>query len=169
MRVITIPNLDKFQHYKDKKPFWIKWQVGCLTDERFNQLKDNEKWLFIGLVILATQNKNRVLKSYSYIVSKLSYTCLLDVELVLGSCRRGVAKMEKLKLIKTKSLDIEEEVEKEKEEEKKKTPLLKNNPKRFYKITNEEMRFSAGKWWVIPKDGGKWLEFAGEDKDTYFK
>ena len=31
------------------------------------------------------------------------------------------------------------------------------------------MRFSANKWWVIPKDGGEWLEFAGQDKDTYFK
>ena len=41
--------------------------------------------------------------------------------------------------------------------------------KRFYKPTGEEMRFSANKWWVIPKDGGDWLEFAGEDKDIEFK
>ncbi|MDD5639279.1 MAG: replication protein [Candidatus Pacebacteria bacterium] len=28
----------------------------------------------------------------------------------------------------------------------------------------EEMRFSKGKWWVIPNDGGEWLEFAGSIK-----
>lgn len=36
--------------------------------------------------------------------------------------------------------------------------------KAFYKPTGEEMRFSKGKWWVIPKDGGEWLEFAGSIK-----
>lgn len=30
-------------------------------------------------------------------------------------------------------------------------------PKRFYR--NQEMRFAQNKWWVIPDDGGEWLEF----------
>ncbi len=33
----------------------------------------------------------------------------------------------------------------------------------------QEMRFSKGKWWVLPKDGGEWLEFAGKDKDIEWK
>ena len=32
----------------------------------------------------------------------------------------------------------------------------------YYK---EEMRKSQGKWWVLPTDGGDWLEFAGSEKD----
>jgi hypothetical protein len=35
--------------------------------------------------------------------------------------------------------------------------------KPFYR--GEEMRFSKGKWWVIPNDGGEWLEFAGSIKN----
>jgi len=35
--------------------------------------------------------------------------------------------------------------------------------KPFYR--GEEMRFSKGKWWVIPNDGGEWLEFAGSLKN----
>ena len=35
--------------------------------------------------------------------------------------------------------------------------------KPFYR--GEEMRFSKSKWWVIPNDGGEWLEFAGSVKN----
>mgnify|MGYP001603976660 CR=1 FL=1 len=42
--------------------------------------------------------------------------------------------------------------------------------KRFYKPTGEEMRFSSGKWWVLPKNGDDWLTFAGSlEKDTEVK
>ena len=53
-------------------------------------------------------------------------------------------------------------------ENSKYSSLSKKKLKRYYKPTNEEMRFSANKWWVISKSG-EWLEFAGEDKDTEFK
>ncbi len=33
----------------------------------------------------------------------------------------------------------------------------------------QEMRQAQGKWWVIPEDGGAWLEFAGEWKDVSYK
>ena len=29
----------------------------------------------------------------------------------------------------------------------------------------EEMRKTQNKWWVIPQDGGEWLEFAGQEAD----
>lgn len=47
----------------------------------------------------------------------------------------------------------------ENREEKNNTSSFK---KPFYK--NEEMRKVNGKWKVIPKDGGEWLEFAGNPK-----
>ena len=39
--------------------------------------------------------------------------------------------------------------------------------KPFYK--GEEMRWLRGKWWVIPKDGGSWLEFAGSESEIDWK
>ena len=49
------------------------------------------------------------------------------------------------------------------EEKRNFLPLKK--AKRYY--NGEEMRFSQGKWWVMPKNGGDWLLFAGKlDKDT---
>ncbi len=40
--------------------------------------------------------------------------------------------------------------------------LLREKKKPFY--DGQEMRFSKNKWWVIPEDGGRWLEFAGDPK-----
>ena len=58
-----------------------------------------------------------------------------------------------------------------KEEPFKKNPIKKNwssKEKRFYNPTKEEMRFYQRKWWVVPKDGGSWLEFAGNlVRDTF--
>ena len=39
--------------------------------------------------------------------------------------------------------------------------------KAFYE--GQEMRFSKGKWWVIPNEGGSWLEFAGDPKHIEWK
>ena len=35
--------------------------------------------------------------------------------------------------------------------------------KPFYK--GEEMRWSQGRWWVVPREGGQWLEFAGSESE----
>lgn len=39
--------------------------------------------------------------------------------------------------------------------------------KPFYE--DKEMRFFKEKWWVIPEDGGSWLEFVGEEKDIEWR
>lgn len=36
-------------------------------------------------------------------------------------------------------------------------------------FNGEAMRHSKGRWWVVPKDGGQWLEFAGELKDIEWR
>jgi len=39
--------------------------------------------------------------------------------------------------------------------------------KAFY--DGQEMRFFKSKWWVIPLDGGKWLEYVGDIKDIEWR
>ena len=57
--------------------------------------------------------------------------------------------------------------EKGKEIEIEKKPSSSNNP--YYKKTGEEMRYSKGKFWVLPKDGGKWLEFNDKESEIEYK
>jgi len=42
-----------------------------------------------------------------------------------------------------------------------------NKKKPFYE--NQPMRWKQNRWWVIPADGGPWLEFAGDEKDIVYK
>jgi len=55
---------------------------------------------------------------------------------------------------------------KEKEKENKFSSFKKGKP--FYE--GQEMRLVKGKWFVIPKEGGSWLEFAGNpEKDINWR
>lgn len=70
------------------------------------------------------------------------------------------------------------------EEETVKNNDIKKNVSYYNKITNykagrrwrekpyykgEQMRWSQNKWWVIPKDGGRWLKFTASKKDIEWK
>jgi hypothetical protein len=43
--------------------------------------------------------------------------------------------------------------------------------KAYYRATGEEMRFTKNnkKWWVIPKEGGPWCEFADKESEIEWK
>jgi len=43
----------------------------------------------------------------------------------------------------------------------------KRNSKPYFR--GEEMRWSQGRWWVLPNDGGDWLEFAGSELEIEWK
>jgi len=61
---------------------------------------------------------------------------------------------------------------------KKSSPTIDNNTikKRQYSFSKkkpyfrgEEMRWSQDKWWVIPKEGRQWLEFAGSESEIEWR
>lgn len=56
-------------------------------------------------------------------------------------------------------------LDKNREEENRSSSFKKE--KRFFR--GQEMRFAQNKWWVLPKGGGEWLEFAGSLKETQLK
>lgn len=94
MRVITIPNLNKYQHYKDRDNMpWIKWHKKCLRDHRFRQLTNSERWIFIGLILLAVENNNEIPADFH------------DIALIISHSTRGFSKGI-LKLIDLKLIAI---------------------------------------------------------------
>lgn len=74
MKVITIPKLDKYQHYKDRNIIWIKLYVDILHDYKFRQLRDSEKWLFVGLILLAVKNDNKIPSDFHYIAREILFS-----------------------------------------------------------------------------------------------
>lgn len=57
---IEVKNYEHFQHYKDRRPPWIKLYNDLLEDYEFGCLPDASKWLAVGLWLLASRTGNRI-------------------------------------------------------------------------------------------------------------
>lgn len=60
MEFISVKNWEKFQHYKDRNPPWIKLHRDLLRDYDFSCLQDADKLLLMLLWLLASQLGNRI-------------------------------------------------------------------------------------------------------------
>jgi len=60
MQYFRVRNLEKYQHYKDRNPTWIKLYASILTDVEFNSMKRGDQLDFIKLILLASQNGNQL-------------------------------------------------------------------------------------------------------------
>ena len=94
MEYISVKNLDKYQHYKDRNIIWIKWHLESLDDYVFCKLDPASKWYFVGLICLACKTHNKIPKDFEYISKRLggtsktaeySYTQLCAINL-LSTC-----------------------------------------------------------------------------------
>lgn len=58
--LLAVKDFDRFQHYKDRRPAWIKLYNDLLDDYAFTCLPDASKWLAVGLWLLASRHENRI-------------------------------------------------------------------------------------------------------------
>lgn len=58
MNSLKIKDWDKFQHYKDRNPPWIKLSTSLFQDYEFSQLSDASKLLAICIWTLASRSKD---------------------------------------------------------------------------------------------------------------
>ena len=86
MKIITVPNLDRYQHYRDRHIIWIKLYVDIIQDYKFNQLEDNERWIFIGLILLAVKNDNRIPADLQFIGKEISFSSKSISRIILKLC-----------------------------------------------------------------------------------
>jgi len=64
---IVIPNWDKFQHYKDRNPTWIKVHVELVDKPEWRELPDRRKGILVSLWLLYAASNGRVPASPSYL------------------------------------------------------------------------------------------------------
>jgi hypothetical protein len=57
---IEVKNFKKLQHYRERRPPWIKLYGSLFDDFEFTELSDASKLLLIGLGILASRTENRI-------------------------------------------------------------------------------------------------------------
>lgn len=59
-RFFRVRNWDKFQHYKNRNPPWIKLHTSLLEDYEFASLQDASKLLAICIWMLAARSDNKI-------------------------------------------------------------------------------------------------------------
>ena len=60
MWYFAVKNFERFQHYKDRSPPWIKLYSAVLRDYEFSQLPLAQRYQLIVILLLAYQHNNRL-------------------------------------------------------------------------------------------------------------
>lgn len=66
-----VVNLTKHQHYKERRPPWIKLHRTVLESYGFGKLDDASKWLALGVVLLASEGDNCIPMDPEWIAKRL--------------------------------------------------------------------------------------------------
>jgi len=74
-RVFRVKNFERFQHYKDRKPPWVKLYRDLWLDCDFLDLSPASKLLFIGFTTLASVTNNRIPDKRGWISAQLGISC----------------------------------------------------------------------------------------------
>lgn len=71
-KFLSIKNFERYQHFKKSNPPWIKLYRSLFLDIEFMRLPLSCKYLYIGLVTLASEGCNRVPNDLHFISHRLS-------------------------------------------------------------------------------------------------
>ena len=77
---LRVKNLEKYQHYKDRCPPWIKLHRDILRDYEFSCLQDASKLHLIMIWVLASQTDNRVPNDAQWIQQQIGAKSRVDLK-----------------------------------------------------------------------------------------
>ena len=80
MKYLEVANWDKFQHYKDRDPKWIKLYRELLDNYEYSHLPDTAKAHLVGVWLLAAKMDNKIPWDAKWIATRIG-----DRPLVTGS------------------------------------------------------------------------------------
>ncbi len=135
---LSVPDFEKWQHYKDRTPPWIKLHRDLLHDYDFNKLLDANKAHLLLIWILASQLENKIPNDAKFVQQKIGATEPVDLKLLieLGFLEAHVAKRKRVastplascKQVAMRETETETETETEKNKQKEKFNLPEGIP-----------------------------------------
>jgi hypothetical protein len=81
---LEVKNWDHFQHYKDRRPPWIKLHAEVQDNYEFYHLPDASKAHLMGIWILASKLGNKIPADPTWIASRIGATEPVDIERLVG-------------------------------------------------------------------------------------
>jgi len=85
MNHLQVKNFDKFQHYKDRTPPWIKLYNDILDDYEFSCLRDASKLHLILIWLLASRTNNKFPADPKWIQQKIMALEPVDIDELIDS------------------------------------------------------------------------------------
>src|SRR5260370_32392600 len=82
---LQVKNLWKYQHYKTRRPPWIKLYQSLLDDYAFNKLPDATKFHFVGILLLASRLDNCLQADSKWLATCLHSSDEIDIKLLVSS------------------------------------------------------------------------------------
>lgn len=79
MDYFTVKNFEKFQHYKDRSPPWIKLYNDLLDNYEFSRLQDASKLHLVLIWLLASRHDNRLPWDPKWIAARIGATEEVDL------------------------------------------------------------------------------------------
>lgn len=80
---LSVRNFERYQHYKDRTPPWIKLYNDVLDDYRFERLQDASKAHLILIWLLASRTNNRIPNDPEWIARKIGATEEIDLQALI--------------------------------------------------------------------------------------
>jgi hypothetical protein len=80
MKYAKVKNWDKYQHYSDRNPPWIKLYNTLLDDYEYSCLQDDSKLLLMSLFLLASRTENKIPADPKWIRKKAMLDMDVDLE-----------------------------------------------------------------------------------------
>lgn len=81
----AVAHFERFQHYKNRAPAWIKLYASTLDDYAFVCLTDAQKWHLVGLWILASKMENRLPTDETWLANRIGATSDFSVQPLIVS------------------------------------------------------------------------------------
>jgi len=136
MEYFKIKNFEKYQHYKNRRPPWIKLYNDLLDDYEYCQLPDASKSHLAAIMLLASRYDNKIPYDEKWIAEKISAKSEINISLLGGFVIKIAGKDTKASKTlaeRKQSAPLEREKEKEKEKIKKKHVNFSNDFEVFWK------------------------------------
>ena len=80
-----VRNFEKFQHYKDRRPSWIKLHAELLDNYDFSHLPDATKFHAVAIWLLASQMDNRIPGDPAWLAKKIGATESVDLQALVDA------------------------------------------------------------------------------------
>jgi hypothetical protein len=80
MRTFSVKNFERFQHYKDRSPPWIKLYNELLDDYEFGVLPDASKFHLVAIWLLASRSENKIPYDQEWVSRRINASGTVDLE-----------------------------------------------------------------------------------------